>query len=82
MLPGIKARGPRDDDGTRPNLHVEFPVVLNGMQPETVIKEAISLHVGVNCEYIHICSTRNNECTRGRSISCELPKEVLNKVQK
>ena len=31
-LPGIKARGPRVE--TRPNFHVEFPAILDKLQPE------------------------------------------------
>ena len=47
-LPGIVARGPRFL--SRPNLHLEFPAVLNSLQPEMVIKHAISINAEFDCE--------------------------------
>ena len=82
-LPGIKARGPRDPTESRPNFHVEFPSALNRMQPETVLQKAISLHIDIqlNSESVKIRNIKMNRQTGGRSLACELPNDVLEKVQ-
>ena len=60
-IPGVEARGPRLI--IRPNFHVEFPDVLDRMQPELLIARAISMHVGINCaaSQVQICSVKKND---------------------
>ena len=79
---GIKAKGPRPLGQNQPNLHAEFPAVLKRIQPEMILKEAISMHVAVECDSIKICNIKQNKRTGGKSLACELPADVLEKVQK
>ena len=78
-LPSIKAKGPRA--GTKPNLIVKFLGVLHRMQPEIVLAKAISMHVDIECDSTHIQVRSMKKNEDGRSIACELPTKILDKVQ-
>jgi hypothetical protein len=77
---GITARGPRSEP--RPNLHVEFPAILTGVQakPVDIIKEAILMNSKIDCNPI-IIADRPNPKSLGRTISCLLPVDKLGQLQ-
>jgi hypothetical protein len=46
-----------------------------------VLQKAISMHIDINCDSVMIRNIRKNERTGGRTLACELPTDVLDKVQ-
>ena len=71
-LPGIKARGPREE--SKPNLDVNFPAAVDKMQPELLLNQLLQMHANVDCEPV----VRNiRPWGHGRTVSVELPADKL-----